>query len=301
MVIDSGLIGLVLAVCAIILHFSSRVSKKEVIVDSIKIKFDAQIQKSEELIEQTNLLLKKADESFSKPTHLSSELPIVVTRQWEFLEKTFHHRFQKHSISRRIVSKYIEQNANILLDSGSTIDLITFELIESEKKNINVLSNNIYAAMHLVGQREVEFTLLPGTFSDRYAATYSEEANNLISNQSFNYIIIAATAIRYDLGIMVHMKDSNNLDFKKAALAKFQRSRNTKLIIAVDGTKFVEDISRHQPVINKESWKELLVKESSRICIVTSTLRPGVRQELEQKYHRELNKFKQIAVEIDVQ
>lgn len=298
--IDTGMIGLILAICAIILHFAARTSKKESDVVLIKSVIERQIETGEKLLEQTTQLLKRVEEKFSTSQHLSSELPIVVTRQWEFLEKTFHNRFEKHSISRRIVSKHIEKNANILLDSGSTIDLVTFELIESEMKNINVISNNIYAAMHLIGQKQIEFTLLPGTFNDRFAATYSDEANSLISNQSFNYIIIAATAIRFDTGIMVHLNDNSNLDFKKAALNKFQRSRNTKLIIAVDGTKLFEDTSKHQGVMDENTWKEIISKEYSRIFVVTSSLRPSVTSGLVNKYNEELGKFRQIGVTIDV-
>ena len=68
---------------------------------------------------------------------LSLDIPMSTTtslNSWKFLEKIFRNRFEKYNISKYIVSKYIINNHNILLDSGSTIDLVTSELIKSEKK-----------------------------------------------------------------------------------------------------------------------------------------------------------------------
>ena len=92
--------------------------------------------------------------------------------------------------------------------------------------------------MHLVGQKEIEFNLLEGMFSDLHAATYSNKANDIIADKDFNLIIIAATAISVEAGIMVGVDDDGNANFKKAALDNFQLSKSAKLIIAVDGQNF---------------------------------------------------------------
>jgi len=214
-----------------------------------------------------------------------------MTTNWKFLEKIFYNRSEKHNISKYIVSKYIINNHNILLDSGSTIDLITLELIKSEKKDITITSNNIFAAMHLVGQKKIEFNLLEGMFSDLHAATYSKKANDIIADKDFNFIIIAATAISVEAGIMVGVDDDGNADFKKAALDNFQQSTNAKLIIAVDGTKFFKDTTMHRGVLNIEDWKIFINKYKDRICIITSPLRPSVENSNKNKYEKEISRF----------
>lgn len=51
---------------------------------------------------------------------------------------------------------------------------------------------------------------------------------------------------------MVHKNDSENLNFKRSALRNFDRSINTKLIIAVDATKFIEDKEEHRGILKEE-------------------------------------------------
>lgn len=240
-----GFLGMTFALIAIVLHFAGRRAREERSMALIREGIERFNKKSEEMLDTAKQIVQSyKDASFSQ--HLRPELSIFVTRQWAFVEKTFHNRFEKHSICRRIVTKHISENAAVLLDSGSTIDLITFELLSSPDENIRVLSNNIFAAMHLIGTKRITFRLLPGVFNDRFAATYSDDSNSLIMNHDFSVIILAATAFKYNNGIMVHKGDRENTDFKACALRNFDRSSSTKLIIAIDATKIFQDIDKHQ-------------------------------------------------------
>lgn len=293
-----GLIGVIIGIAAIILHFSGRISKKEREMEIIRHEMDRINKTTDEMLTKAKEILDKSKE-LSNSHDLRPELSIFVTRQWDFVVKTFHNRFEKHSICRRIVTGHIKDGTNILLDSGSTIDLITFELLTSNKNNVNVLSNNVFAAMHLIGVKKIEFRLLSGIFNDRYAATYSDDANTQVTSQAFNVIIMATSAINFKSGIMVHKNDNENLNFKRAALRNFERSTNTKLIIAVDATKFIEDKEDHCGILEESEWASIILKHAPRIYIVTSPLRPEVVSLKKAEFDQQISKFKAARVNID--
>lgn len=294
-------LGTILGAIAIILFLADKTFKKEREVDNIKSQMEKILEKCDEYLNQAKEIIKNSKE-LAISHHLRPELSIFVTKQWEFVEKTFHNRFEKHSICRRIVMNFINSDTNILLDSGSTVDLITFELLTSDKSNINVLSNNVFAAMHLIGERRISFRLLSGLFNDRYAATYSDEAISQIQLQDFSIIILAATAINFRSGIMVYKGDEENLKFKKTALNKFRKSMGTKLIIAVDATKFTNSEEKDicTEVLPENEWTSLRDRLSSRIIIVTSHMRPETDVSKRAEFDREIESFKAVGIAIDL-
>src|SRR5258705_6637509 len=94
------------------------------------------------------------------------DLSLYLTSQWRFVEKIFHYRFEKSLIAKKVVAAYVVEGSSLLIDSGSTTDLITSELLIQKKPNVQVNSNNVFAAMHLVGTSAVTFRLLPGQFNE---------------------------------------------------------------------------------------------------------------------------------------
>lgn len=293
-----AVIGLFLSICAIILFFWERTSRRERDVDLIKSKMDLIVDQIERTLEDQREFARKAKE-LSYSHHLRPELSIFVTKQWDFVEKTFHNRFEKHSICRRIVTNHLSTDASLLLDSGSTVDLLTFELLSSDKNEVNILSNNVFAAMHLVGDKSISFRLLPGLFNDRFAATYSSEALGQILAQDFSAIILATTATSFTAGVMVHNGDKENLAFKKAVLDNFTNSRNTRLIIAADATKFTADKNGHKGVLDEDEWANMISDNASRIVLVTSAPRPEVRDVDRAAFVREISSFRASGVWVD--
>jgi hypothetical protein len=192
----------------------------------------------------------------------------------------------------------------VLLDSGSTTDLVTQELLEGPANNVHVRSNNIFAAMHLVGTKAIDFYLYAGRFSDHFAAVYSKEALAQISNQSdFDLFILAATTFRFDSGIMVHMDDSENDDFKREALIAFERSlaspSPSQLLIAVDPSKFLVPTNYHKGVVEERKWKDIISKAKNRMIIVTSPLPGGLSANHRALITREIEKFKSAGIRVD--
>ncbi len=292
-----GALGLVLGIAAIILHFTSVTSRAQRDIALIDREMKKILTNSEDTLSAAKDLLARSRD-LSAAQNLRPELAFAITRQWDFFEKTFHSRFEKHSICRRIVTNHIPDNANVLLDSGSTVDLVSFELLNTNKV-VNITSNNVFAAMHLIGDRTLQFRMLPGVFNDRFAATYSDAANAQIRDQAFNVIVMATTAYSFDAGIMVHTGDQDNLDFKAAALHNFERSPNTRLVIAVDGTKFLGDQSGHKGVLTQEAWATLREKHAARVVIVTSELRPEAGPIERAKVDQELARFREARIAVE--
>lgn len=153
--------------------------------------------------------------------------------------------------------------------------------------------------MHLVGTCAVPFDLLPGRFSDIYAAVYSPEANRQIDQMGFNLFILAATAIRFESGIMVHIGDDDNYEFKRTALMRFVRTPESKLLIAVDPSKFFEPIDKHRGVVSPKEWSDILSKTASRIVIVTSP--PSTDFDIQNLtfLQKEIANFRRVKIQVD--
>jgi DeoR/GlpR family transcriptional regulator of sugar metabolism len=255
-------------------------------------------ENSEKLLTNSLAILEQA-RHLTASHHLRPELSAYLVNQWQFVEKTFRNRYEKHDICRRIVVQNIEEGNCILLDSGSSVDLVTYELLTAKLKKVRVFSNNVFAAIHLVGTKEITFNLFAGDFSEKFAAVYSKEFNNRIETLPIGVYILAATAIRFGKGVMVNKQDRDNADFKSAVLQAFARSEESKLIIAVDATKFIEPTDKHQPVVSADEWADLLSTHSDRIIVVTSHLRPDADRAQAAAVDQELRRFRSAGIEVD--
>lgn len=254
-------------------------------------------RKADETLYKADAILREVREA-TAAHHVRPELSTYFAKQWRFIERTFYCRYEKHGICRRIVSDCIRNNNTILLDSGSTVDLVTFELLTSDVDNVKVISNNLFAAMHLIGTERVRFQLLSGWFNDNFAAVYDDESTARISGLPIDLFILAATTIRFNEGIMVHDKDISNLSFKASALKTFQKNKASTLIIAVDASKFIEPTTRKRGVLPLSEWQDICNQECKRIVIVTSTVRYDSKMEERNTIEGELEKFRNSGIQI---
>ena len=294
-----GIIGLFIGIVALVLIFVFRAIDEGKRVEAIRAKLHGFDEKGMKLLENSEKILQRMQQ-FSTAHHIRPELTTYLVSQWEFIVKTFRNRYEKHDMCRRIVSSYLSNNDTILLDSGSSVDLVTYELLSSDLEDMNVYTNNVFAAMHLVGKQKVKLHLLSGIFSDRFAAVYSKEANNRIVDLPINVFILAATAIRFSKGIMVNRADEDNSEFKRTVLRAFTRAgKRSILIIAVDGTKFVEPTEKHQGVLEEKEWGDLIRKYANQIKIVTAPLRRDVEPSLCAQFEQEISKFVESGVYLD--
>lgn len=292
-----ALLGVLFGIIAIVLHFAHRISIAETGVALIQEGMKDVNKTNKEMLKNSRNVLEIAKSS-AVGEHPRQDLTTFLAHQWQFIEKTFKNRFEKHDISKRIVQNHIPEKSNILLDSGSTIDLVTFELLGAGK-NANVHTNNVFAAMHLVGTHFITLHLLDGLFNDRFAATYSAKAVSRIDVLGINVFILAATAFRFRQGIMVHREDGPNKNFKAEALRVFRRRPDAILIVAVDASKFLGPPHEHVGVISEERWRSLLEERAASIVLVTAPLRPEAKQKDIDEIDEQIREFESLGVTVD--
>lgn len=293
-----GISGICIGLIAIVLVFVFRSHDISTMIKSIETRQESFNKSANEFLDIARNIIKTIEKEFSISQHLRPELSMFLATQWRFIEKLYRYRFEKHQISRIISSNYIKDNMSILLDSGSTIDLVTSELLRSAVKGVNVYSNNVFAAIHLVGTKQVSFHLLPGLFSEIFAAVYSNEANNRIDQLGINVFILAATALRFNTGIMVNKGDQANYTFKRTAVEAFLKSEDSQLLIAVDPSKFIVDTQVHRGIFSEDEWSKIIHEYATRIMIITTQIPQDVDPEKHVSIERELKKFIDINVRI---
>ena len=294
-----SVLALLLGVIAIVLFFSDRTARDNRQMDSINHRFTQVETRVRELLQTSEATLNEARSLAQRPQS-APELTTYLAHQWDFIEKTFHNRFQKHQICRRIVNNHLGDHQILLLDSGSTVDLVTYEMRELGQNRLIVHTNNVFAAIHLVGhQGNPKLKILAGDFSHVFAASYSDEANASLHDLEATLYILAATAFSFEDGIMADATDHGNHDFKNAALRSFKRDASKRLIVAVDGEKFVRPRHGHSSVIPADEWQQLLHDRSTDIVIVTSQLPADANNTQRAGLEGELQKFRNAHVTVD--
>lgn len=294
-----SLLALVIGVIALVAHFVDRSAIRDAAMERLQAGIEGFSQTADRMLENSRMLLNTLDQ-ISAGQHMAPELGTLLANQWEFIVKTFQNRYQKHDICRRIVAEYVPENGTLLLDSGSSVDLVTFELLHRRAGDLHVFSNNLFAAMHLIGTRAVTFHLLGGRFSNRFAATYSHESTGRIGDLGINVFILAATALRHDSGIMVHRGDNENQSFKACSLRAFAEQPQSTLIIAVDHSKFIQPTDLHQSVVEQEEWTKICQDHAGRIVLVTTNPPEGMSPEKREQIMQQIRLFRGAGMKVDL-
>lgn len=291
--------GGIAGITALVLLFLFRMMDRDIRVAELQGFIKTFALRSEQTLKQSDEILGLAKSQIASQ-HVRPDLSTYFANQWKFIEKTFHNRYEKADICRRIVQRYVENNHTVLVDSGSSVDLVTGELLRSDLTNVHVFSNNIFAAMHLVGTKRVSLQLFAGRFNDKFAATYDPDNNALLGRLGINVYILAATAIRHKEGITVHNDDEANREFKRAVIEAFCSSEGSRLIIAVDESKFFEPLENHWSVVSETRWAQIIANHYDRIVLVTAQVQDGVTQEQRLQFNTEIDKFRRSRIEPDI-
>ena len=167
---------------------------------------------------------------------------------------------EKRIIAQYVVEKYIKDNASVILDAGSTIEIVAEEMFK-KRKTLTVLTNNMgvytayIASLTSEANDEKGFGIESSNFNNTSKrALYSPNGNELLlsggryvgvydsllgswaleSVQKFqpSVIIIGTSGITDEIGICCH--GSEESDYKRALATK----TTSTLIIVTDFTKF---------------------------------------------------------------
>jgi DeoR/GlpR family transcriptional regulator of sugar metabolism len=151
----------------------------------------------------------------------------------------------KIEIARHVAKMYVSDLDAVLLDAGSTAELIAEELF-SQRKFLTVMTNNMgaYAAYtramtptdekrtQQVIRYENDLILPGGRYDATYEALFGDETLKAIQNFSPNITIIGASGLRFNEGIYSHGVE--DVRVKKLLWAIPADTR----LIAIDSSKF---------------------------------------------------------------
>jgi DeoR/GlpR family transcriptional regulator of sugar metabolism len=294
-----SVLGVFLGLTSIVLHFNRRDSDREASVRAITATINDYTKTAKGILEKAEAQIDTMEKAISTARVLRPDLPALIAAQWEFVNKLSLYRSEKQRIAQEIVDAFVDDHMTIVLDSGSTTDLVTSALATCGKRDIEVHSNNVFAALHLVGARHVRFWLLPGQFSDRYAAVYSGEANQRLETLPARLFVMAASSLSSKHGIMVDPSDERNAVFKRAVLEKFAgRAPDARLVIAVDASKFSPSKSHTRAVVDDTGWEDLLARFCNQITVVTCAPPRTFSQSMIESYEQETEAFRRQGVRV---
>jgi len=251
-------------------------------------------------IKNSETIVEEIEDLKSATQTVRPNFTTFITNQWRIFDRMSRYRHEKLKICQKLVDKHIQIGDTILLDSGSTVDQVTSELIGRPIGNITIYSNNVLAAMHLTGTSLVSFHLFQGEFFQRSWAVYSEEANQRMDQLAVTVVIIAAAAFKASAGIFVRDGEIGNHHFKRKAIELFLNKPNLRLTIAVDGSKFYENLRGHHPIFSTKEWNGILSEYGKRIAIITSAPPRDATAGNRSSFEEQISNLRDSGVTVDI-
>jgi DeoR/GlpR family transcriptional regulator of sugar metabolism len=170
---------------------------------------------------------------------------IVMPRGLYITTKISEESITKHLIAKYVVDNYIHDFDAVLLDAGSTAEIIAEEMF-ARRKFLSVLTNNMGAYAAYTRAREQiepyndeknppnhgnELLISGGRYVDVYESLLGEGAMASFSNFTPNVIIIGTSGLRCEEGIFCHGSEESAV--KQLLWTKMTDTR----LIATDWTK----------------------------------------------------------------
>jgi len=259
------------------------------------------IHKVTELLEDLETRIKQFEVSRAAREVLVSPLALFTIRETKFLARLLQYREDKAAIAQRI-SSYVKDNDIVIVDSGTTADQVPRELLAAGRKGVTVYTNNILAAMSIVGG-DILCHLLPGILEDQYAAILGAETCQKAAIVPCQVAVVAATSISAANGPCA--ASAANRLFKLALLG---RNWTAKIVFAVDWHKLRPPRGEEMPVFSEgiassqdySSWERLLEARGNDIVIVTTEPPEGVNEEERRAFEAEVTGFRSKNIQVDI-
>ncbi len=285
-------------------HLETRIDRLEMsnanTVQSVRDESARADRASRDMLVQAEAIVREMQEARSSSQQLRPDFTTFVSNQWRIFDRMAQYRYEKSLICRSIATDHIRSGDTVLLDSGSTTDQVTAELVAKGVSNVSLYSNNVLAALHLTGTSSLRYYLLGGQFFERSWAVYSEESSRRIDQLGVTVIVLAAAAFRMADGIMFRNGEEGNQAFKKSALDCFRDHPETRLVLAIDSSKFSTSVNGHKSALHKMAWTQLIQSSAARIDIVTSEIPKDVTDAQRAAIHRELDKCRNAGLRVHV-
>jgi DeoR/GlpR family transcriptional regulator of sugar metabolism len=220
----------------------------------------------------------------------------ALAKEAKFWEKLYLQRADKVLIAHTIASKHIQENNTIIVDSGTTVDQIP-PILRGKNVKVRAYTNNVLAAVSVLPPAEEGFEcfLFEGKIDPLFGATYNVGGPGTIAKPlgpiQADQIVLAASAISFDYGPCVNVRDILNREFKNALVQKvLYDASNPRLIIAVDWTKFKKvDTNRLTQVIDQRDWQS--IRATNRHILVATAPPDSLQSPIGNEARKEIQLF----------
>lgn len=211
----------------------------------------------------------------------------------------------KRQIAVHVATRYVSDFDAVLLDAGSTAEMIAEELF-ARRQFLSVLTNNMGAYAAYTRAREItpeevytekgppnrgnELLITGGRYVDIYESLLGEGASASITNFIPNVIIIGTSGLCVEEGIFCHGSE-------ESAVKKLLWTKNTDIrIIATDWTKIGKrDAHSFGPV------EQLCVNAKKAVIVTSEPPKRMYQEEPErvQEFENQIRKIEKYKIIVD--
>ncbi|MCD6284957.1 MAG: DeoR/GlpR transcriptional regulator [Anaerolineae bacterium] len=163
-------------------------------------------------------------------THGGCVLQTPQVQELPFREKEQLHREAKETIARAVVSR-VHDGASLYLDTGTTCAMVA-RLLRRHRRNLQVFTNNLPAALDLFGAEAIEVMIPGGVLGRRSPDLTGEFGLDRLRDIRFDLAIVGADAFDPASGIFYAA------DLPTAALSQTAQRRADQTFVCVDSSKF---------------------------------------------------------------
>jgi DeoR/GlpR family transcriptional regulator of sugar metabolism len=129
----------------------------------------------------------------------------------------------------KAVKKIIHPGRSLFISGGSTMEIVAKEL--SDMSALCAITNNIHAAFHLYGNRDIELLMPGGKVRHHNGGLVGHEANEFISKFQPDYLLTGIGAIS-DEGLLL------DYDYDEATLMNRMFKNAREVVLVTDASKF---------------------------------------------------------------
>lgn len=129
----------------------------------------------------------------------------------------------------KLAASMVEESEWVYIGSGTTCYYIAKELLN--RKNINILTNNMYVVNILLANPYINVIVCGGTLSHAYNCTSGDLFDASIGNMIFSKAFFTVGGVDFDSGITV----SSEIEMEVLRTVK---SQTNQLILVIDSSKF---------------------------------------------------------------
>lgn len=163
-----------------------------------------------------------------KRTHGGAMLNVREELEPRLLDRT--NSEEKIRIAKRALD-YVEDQEVILIDTGTTAFAFAQALVESERQNLTIYSNDMAVLLQLESRKDFNLNMMGGKIRSGFHYAYGENLIDELELYHFDKLFLTASAMDVKSGLTTVHPDLARL---KQAMVKASR----EVIVLTDSTKY---------------------------------------------------------------